>query len=137
MFFYYFSYLSKKKVRFFMSRIDANKCTLEEAVPLNQEGHLDDSQIGNYGYRVFYHVPRMELSKSGEFGNLPEDCVAGEIEFTVDKDGIQNGEVLLWMTVEDLDGGFTNEDFVSYNDMDVISALVDDFNNQEKDVSRS
>ena len=132
-----------------MSRIDASACTLDEAIPLNQEGHLDDSETGNYGYRVFYHVPRMELAKSGEFGNLPEgcvegeignlpeDCVEGEIEFTVDKDGIQNGEVLLWMTVEDLDGGFTNEDFVPYDDMNVISALVDDFNNQEKDVSRS
>ena len=120
-----------------MSRIDASACTLDEAIPLNQEGHLDDSETGNYGYRVFYHVPRMELSKSGEFGNLPEDCVAGEIEFTVDKDGVQAGEILLWMTVEDLDGGFTNEDFVPYDDMNVISALVDDFNNQEKDVSRS
>ena len=118
-----------------MSRIDASMCTLNEAVPLNEEGHLDDSKTGDYGYRVFYNVPRMELAKSGEFGNLPEDCVAGEIEFTVNTDGVQEGEVLLWMTVEDLDGGLTNEDFVPYDDMDVISALVDDFNNQEKDVS--
>ena len=120
-----------------MSRIDASMCTLNEAVPLNEEGHLDDSKAGDYGYRVFYNVPRMELAKSGEFGNLPEDCVAGEIEFTVNTDGVQEGEVLLWMTVEDYGGGFTNEDFVSYDDMDVISVLVDDFNNQEKDVSRS
>ena len=104
--------------------LNFSKCTLASSIALDEQDKLDDSQNGQYGYRVFYTVPIEELSKF--FNARPVGAVSGELEFTVDADGKQYGEVLLWTTIEDDDGSLTNDDFIPYNED--ISEFVKSFN---------
>ena len=108
--------------------IDYNKCSFSDCAALNAEGGLDDTQTGEFGYRVFYDVPKDELIKTGLFEVLDENVIGGELEFTVDDEGnLQTDEeVLLWTTIETEDGNLENDDFEDY--WEDISPLVSDFN---------
>lgn len=128
--------------------INLSKCELDEYFNIDSDGRIYDEVNTVYedelyeegSRRVFYNVPVEEITKSGYFNEdqmLDDEFIVcgGQIEFTVDKDGKQTGEVLLWLSVEILeDGGIENSDFVNFNED--ISILVDDFNDRNKDLER-
>lgn len=112
-----------------MKALDFNKCSVDNYIPLDKDGCFDDSQTGQYGFRVFYNVPRDEVIKSELFEVLDDDLIGGQLEFTVDGNGDLTGEVLLWTTVADImkkdKKFFENKDFENY-DGD-ITPFVNDF----------
>lgn len=119
-----------------MKKIDLSLCECSDYITLGPNGDLDDSKHGEFGYRVFYEVPKSEVDRLGVFKDIDElknelkegEDYCGEIEFSVDKNGEQYGEVLLWCSIED-EESIENIEFVYYeND---ISELVDDFNNKQ------
>lgn len=121
-----------------MQKIDLSLCECNDYISLGANGDLDDSKNGEYGYRVFYNVPKSEVDKLGVFKDMEElkdleenQDYCGEIEFSVDENGEQYGEVLLWCTITS-EAECENIDFIDYDED--ISQLVDDFNNElEKD----
>ena len=118
-----------------MEKINLELCELCDYLSVNEDDCFDDSCNGEFGYRVFYSVPKSEIDRLGVFTNLIEELeegeqYCGELEFSVDENGEQYGEVLLWFSIEECDGGTTNEDFIDYSSYDVTS-LVNDFNNQK------
>lgn len=121
-----------------MQKIDLSLCECNDYIPLGANGDFDDSKNGEYGYRVFYNVPKSEVDKLGVFKDMDElkeleedEDYCGEIEFSVDENGEQYGEVLLWCTITS-EEECENIDFVDYDED--ISQLVDEFNNElEKD----
>ena len=117
-----------------MENISLSLCEFSEKIPLGSEGELDDSKSGEFGYRVFYEVPKSEVERLGVFKDLDEikeleegEDYCGEIEFSVDENGEQYGEVLLWCTIASEEES-ENVDFVNYEHD--ISELVEDFNNE-------
>lgn len=115
-----------------MKKIDLSLCEFSSKIPLGPEGNLDDSKNGEYGYKVFYDVPKSEIDKLGVFKVEDEESeyTGGEIEFTVDENGEQCGEILVWCSREDEDS-VENIDFVNYYNS--ILLLVEDFNNRENE----
>lgn len=103
-----------------------------DKISIDADGNFNDAMNGKFGYRVFYAIPKEELLAPNLFISLPESCISGELEFTVNENGEQIGEVLLWATIQDEDDpeSYTNEDFVNYEED--ISAFVDDFNKRNK-----
>ena len=120
-----------------MEKLNLSLCEYSDKISLDAEGNLDDSKNGEFGYKVFYEVPKSEIDRLEAFKDLDEfkeleegEDYCGELEFSVDENGEQCGEVLLWFSIEVEDEESTeNVDFVNYeND---ISELVDDFNNRQ------
>lgn len=109
-----------------MRKISLKKCGCADYITLDRDGNLALYESGEFGYRVFYDVPRTELIKSKAFAKLPDNCVGGEIEFTVDAYGnqVDDSEVLLFFTLQ-VEDGFENGDFVVYP-FD-ITKLIKDF----------
>ena len=123
-----------------LSFLNRHHCAFSEKVSVDAEDRLDDFKNGEYGYRVFYDVSSNDIRNSGGFteDQLSDDemeLCGGQVEFTVDKDGNQVGEVLLWVSLEDEEHNTENTDFVDISDAD-ISELVDDFNRLEKGEER-
>lgn len=119
-----------------MEKINLELCELNDYLSVDADDRFDDSCDGEFGYRVFYSVPKSEIDRLGVFNDLIDELeegetYCGELEFSVDENGEQYGEVLLWFSIEEPDGGTTNEDFVDYSRYD-ITPLIDDFNNQKK-----
>lgn len=118
-----------------MEKLNLSLCEYSDKISLDLEGNLDNSKNGEFGYKVFYEVPKSEIDNLGVFKDLGElkeleegEDYCGEIEFSVDENGEQCGEVLLWCTITSEEES-QNIEFVNYeND---ISELVDDFNNRQ------
>lgn len=84
-----------------MRPLNLDLVTIDYWVPLDEEGALDWYGTGEYGYTVYCTVPLDELVDSGLFKEISFDCVYGELEFTVDENGILVGDVFL-STVEEI-----------------------------------
>ena len=118
-----------------MEKINLSLCELSDWIPVGPNDELDDNFNGEYGYRVFYEVPKSEIDRLGVFKDLDEiqdleegEDYCGELEFTVDENGNQDGEILLWCAIVD-ECGTSNIEFVDYeHDVD---ELVNDFNNRQ------
>lgn len=100
-----------------MSKLSTKRCKFSECCPVNENDELDDFSHGEYGYRVFFETPKAWLRDyfdADYLDELGDSLVNGELEFTVDGDGDQVGEVLLWATIKDdmADDGFINDDYV-------------------------
>lgn len=106
-------------------KINLPACKYADSASLDAEGNLSHFADGSHGHRVFYTVPKEELEATGLFSELPENCIGGELEFAVNAEGKQEGEVLLWITVMDNEDDITNTEFEFY-DGDV-ALLADDF----------
>jgi hypothetical protein len=113
-----------------MEKIYLSDCEFDIAAPIDENDGLDDSLNGEYGYRVFYNVKKDAPWFSNYFDEIPAQFVGGQMEFTVDEDGEQIGEVLLWTTAETENNGYENVDFIDY--FGDISELVDNFNEKMK-----
>ena len=111
------------------TKLNLERCAYSDCVPLDEDGKLDDFKDGEYGYSVFYTIPKDELISSKIFNNIPDNCVEGELEFSVDSKGNQIGEVLVYTTVMTEEDLFENDDFEYYNED--ISLLVKKFKNHK------
>ena len=116
-----------------MKELNFDKCQVRSYVTLDSEGRLDDTQTGQFGFRVFYDVPRDEIVRTGLFKSLDDDVIGGQLEFTLDGEGNPTGETLLWLTVENMmkkvgdKSYFENSDFENY-DGDITPFITDFFN---------
>lgn len=102
-----------------------------DCVALNEYGEFDDSAKGKFGYQVFYDVSVDLVKKYHK--NVPDNCIGGILEFSVDANGKPFGEILLWSVLpynpDYPEYDMLTHDFVSYPED--ISEFVEDFNNQE------
>lgn len=121
-----------------MEKITLMESEFDDCIAIDENGCLNDSLDGKYGYRVFYNVSPEFIKASGYFTEdqmLGDDFVlcGGQVEFTVTAGGEKVGETLLWISVEDFEnGGIKNTDFVDISEVDIIE-LIDDFNNRQEE----